>query len=503
MRCDIPAHVYQSSFEPNTAWTEEYAQGAEIRDYWQRVARKHGVYDRLRANTKVLGAEWNEKSAQWHLKLEDVKLRKVYGEEFDVVIAAIGRFNAWKLPEYPGIESYTGPLRHASNWDPDFKPEGKSVAVIGNGASGIQVVTGLQKDVSRLDHYARSPTWIAGSFAGEGEGRKLEPSYYSVETLRSFEDPEVYLDFRKKFEAKFYGRFDAILTDSDANRKLRDEFKSAMAERTKNKPDLLEQVLPDFSPNCRRLTPGPGYLEALTQPNVEFIRTPIARFTEDAIVTTDGVERKVDAVICCTGANTDMLPPFPITVPGVGSLQDTWTPDPCTYLGMATPSFPNLVFIQGPNGTGFSGTVPNQIETQTTYIAQLLRKVTQQHIKTFVPSKAAADDFVAYSDAFFARTVWTEGCRSWANGGRPGARIHGHWPGSASHLNFVRRNPRWEDWEWTYRSASQNRFAYFGNGRTRRELRDGDAEPDLDLVKYLRKPDSIDLRSYHEEWFDV
>ena len=418
------------------------------------------------------------------------------------MIAAIGRFNAWKLPDIPNIESYEGHLRHASNWDPGFNPDGKSVAVIGNGASGIQVVTNIQKQVKRLDHYARNPTWIAGSFAGEGEGRKNEPIYYPPEQVRSFEDPEEYLKFRKSFEAKFYGRFDAILRDSKMNNNLRQDFKASMRDRIKEKPELVDHIIPDFSPICRRLTPGPGYLEALTQPNVDFIRTPIAQLTKDSIMTKDGTERKVDAVICCTGANIDMLPPFPITVPGVGSLQDAWRPDPYLYLGMATPSFPNFLFIQGPNGTGFSGTVPNQIETQTTYIAQLLRKVSQQRIKTFVPSKAAADDFLAYSDAFFARTVFTEGCRSWANSGRPDGRIHGHWPGSASHLNFVRRNPRWEDWEWTYRSKSQNRFAYLGNGCTSKEMLDGE-EPHPDLVRYLKRPDQIDLRIYHEEWFEV
>ena len=345
MRCDIPAHVYQSTFEPNTGWTEEYAQGSEIRDYWKVVARKYRVYDRLRANTNVIAAEWDNGVAQWQLCLEDRVMKKTYNERFDVVIAAIGRFNAWKLPKYPGIESFSGPLRHASNWDPDFDPEGKSVAVIGNGASGIQVVTSLQKTVSQLDHYARSPTWIAGSFAGKGEGRKLEPSYYSPETLQSFEDPEVYLDFRKNFESKFYGRFEAILRGSDANQKLREEFTTSMKERTKDKPDLLQQIVPDFSPNCRRLTPGPGYLEALAQPNVNFIRSPIVEFTKVGIVTKDGAERRVDAVICCTGANTDMLPPFPITVPSIGSLQDIWTPDPYTYLGPFHPR-PECYWLQ-------------------------------------------------------------------------------------------------------------------------------------------------------------
>jgi cation diffusion facilitator CzcD-associated flavoprotein CzcO len=456
------------------------------------------VYNHLRSNTKVLGAEWNESSAKWTLRLENLAKSETTEELFDVVVTAIGRFNAWRLPDIPGIQDYNGHLRHASDWDKSFDPTGKTVAVIGNGASGIQVVPNIQKIVKRLDHYARSPTWLAKSFAAEGQGRSLEPNYYPQDTIDSFNDPETYLKFRKGLEGKFFDRFGSVFRNSEKNIAIREDFTKLMAERLSKKPEILESILPDFSPNCRRLTPGPGYLESLTEENVNFIRTPIARFTETGLVTVDGTERNVDAVICCTGANRDMLPPFPITVPGKGSLQKAWTPDTYTYLGAATPQFPNLLFIQGPNGTGNSGTVPNQVETQITYLSQLLRKVTQQRIRTFAPSVAATNDFVEYSDAFFKGTVWSENCSSWANGGRPGGRIHGHWPGSASHLNYVRRNPRWEDWEWTYKGESGNRFAFFGNGWTTKERVEG-----TDRTSYLKKPEEIDLRSYHEEWFNV
>ncbi|TLD38068.1 putative flavin-binding monooxygenase protein [Venturia nashicola] len=498
VRCDIPAHVYQSTFDPNTRWTEEYAQGREIRDYWQDLARKHGVYDLIRLGTKVTRVEWDPNVSQWKIGLQGVESGIDREENFDVVITAIGRFNAWKLPEIKDIDKYEGHIRHNSNWDASFDPAGKTIAVIGNGASGIQVVPNLQKIAKHIDHYVRSPTWLANSFAGEGGGRKLDANLYSEELLKSWEDPEEYLKFRKEFEGRFYKVFKGVFRESDKNETLRKEFQALMAERLAKKPELYEELIPDFPPLCRRLTPGPGYLEALTEENVSLIRGSIERFTKDGIVDSNGIERKVDAVVCCTGANRDMLPPFPITVPGVGTLQESWTPDPYTYLGVSTPLFPNLLFIQGPNGAGHSGTIPNQMETQTTYVAQLLRKVIQQRIKTFAPSKAAADDFLAYSDAFFARTVWTENCSSWANSGRPGARIHGHWPGSASHLNNVRRNPRWEDWEWTYKSKSGNRFAYFGNGWTSKELIEGS-----DLTPYLKPPGQIDLRSYHEEWFNL
>jgi cation diffusion facilitator CzcD-associated flavoprotein CzcO len=496
VRCDIPANVYQSTFEPNSQWSEEYAQGAEIRDYWQGVARKYNVYKYLKLKRKIVGAAWVDEVGKWTVDVENVETGEKYSEEFDVVITAIGRFNAWKLPDYPGIKDFKGVLRHSSNWDPNFDPVGKTVAVIGNGASGIQVVPQLQKVAKHLDHYARSPTWIAGSFGGEGSGRTLEPKYYPEELLRSFkDDPEKYHQFRKELESKFYKRFATVFRGSE-NEKLKGEFKTLMAERLKKKPELLDVLVPDFSPICRRLTPGPGYLEALTEDNVSYIPTPISHFTAGGIVTSDGVERQVDAVICSTGANVDMLPPFPITAHGV-KLRDTWTPDPYTYLGTATPGFPNLLFIQGPQGTGSSGTVPNQVETQVTYLARILRKVHSQDIKSFVPSQAAADDFIAYSDAFFDKTVFTDNCSSWANGGRPGGRIHGHWPGSASHLNIVRKDPRWEDWEWMYKTETGNRFAYFGNGWTSKEV-----SGEGDLTPYLRVPETVDLRSHHEEWYE-
>ncbi|KAL9071177.1 MAG: hypothetical protein Q9161_004354 [Pseudevernia consocians] len=303
---------------------------------------------------------------------------RTYSEEFHVMITAIGRSNARKLPEYPSIESYSGRFRHASEWDPIFNPQGKSFTVIGNGASGIEEVANLQKMASRLNHYARSPTWIAGSFAGEGEGRKFKPSYHLPETLRSFENSTVYLEFRKKFEGNSYGRFETMLRDSEGNKQLRKEFKTSMAEWTKDEPELLEHLLPNFVAQLQMTHSWTRISRGLVQRNVDYIRTPIAEYKIDEIVTTDRVERKVEEVICCTGANTDKLPPFAITVPGNGCLQDAWTPDPYTYLGVAVPCFPNLVFNQGSNGTCFRGTVPNQIETQKTYFALLLREAASQ-----------------------------------------------------------------------------------------------------------------------------
>lgn len=425
-------------------------------------------------------------------------------------MTAIGRFNAWKLPDYPGINDYKGVLRHASHWDDSCDPAGKRVAVIGNGASGIQLVANLQKVVKQLDHYARNKTWIAGSWAGDE--RTLGPQPYAEEQKKLWaSDPAAYLAFRKELEDKYWRRFGAFFRGSALNSDLRERFIEIMRTRLAKKPELLRHMVPDFSPNCRRLTPGPGYLEAITEDNVEYVVDPISHFTENGIVTRDGKARDVDAVFCATGANVSMAAPFPIVGEAGVDLGTLWDPEPSkeegpgrkgfpyTYLGLATPGFPNLLFVQGPHGTGPSGTVPHSVENQLVMFAKILRKAGREGIRAMQPSRKAADEFVEYSDAFFGATVLSDNCSSWYNGGRPGGRIHGIWPGSAGHVTAVRREPRWEDWEYEYLGEEGNRFSwYFGNGWTRKEAEDGS-----DMTGYLRLPGEVDIKDLHESWWDL
>jgi hypothetical protein len=420
---------------------------------------------------------------------------------YDFILTAIGRFNDWRLPNYPGISDFKRLLRHSSDWDPSFDPTNKKVAVIGNGASGIQLVANIQKAAQRLDHYARSPTWIAASWAGDE--RTFEPQPYTEDEKNSFKNPDTYLRFRKELEDKYWRRFGSFFRGSKENEESRERFIKIMKERLSRKPELIDHIIPDFSPNCRRLTPGPGYLEALTEDNVDYIQTPIRKFTEIGIETTDGVHREVDAVFCSTGANVDMAPPFPVRANGL-DLRSSWKPGgefgfPYTYMGSATPGFPNLLFVHGPHGTGPSGTVPHSVEVQLTYYAKILRKVAREGIKFMQPSRKAADDFVEYSDAFFATTALSDNCSSWYNGAMPGGRIHGVFPGSAGAVTIVRNNPRWEDWDYEYLSGSGNRFvSYLGNGWTRKET-----DPYSDMTPYLKDPSNIDLRDLHESWWNL
>jgi len=496
--------VYQSTYSPSTSWTDNYAQGSEIKTYWKSLVTKHDVEKYIQFNTVVTGAEWLEEKGRWIVTT--IVSGVVHVQETDFLITATGHFSSPLLPSYPNMDEYEGHLRHSSNWDANFDPTGKKIAVIGNGASGIQIVPPLQKVSKSLDHYARSRTWIAGSFGGENLSRSPEPREVPPQ------DPEGYLEFRKNLENLSFSTFSGIIKGSEKSRATQQSFEKLMADRLGPRADLFEAIKPDFSPNCRRVTPGPGYLEALTQPNVGYITTKIDKFTKTGLALVDGTTKEYDAIICSTGANISYTPVFPIVAHGT-DLQKAWSPTgtigfPDTYIGMGAPKFPNLIFILGPNSAGLGGTIPNCIENQVTWAAKVLRKVSSQGIRSITPTQEATDDFRAYCDAFFPRTVLSENCRSWYNGGIPGGRINGIWPGSGTHVNIARREVRWEDFNYTYKSKSGNRFAWLGNGFSKKDIAAAadPKDPLVDFTPYLKKEavqGKVDLKAVHESWFEI
>ncbi|KAL4786506.1 hypothetical protein BJX76DRAFT_355053 [Aspergillus varians] len=519
VRCDVSSHVYQSTFSPSKTWTENYSRGAEIKTYWKALATKYSIWKHIRLNSSIQSATWSDKQAKWIVTINQTNpetgIETTITDEAEFLITGTGRFSSPRLPDIKGLGEFRGNVIHTGAWDPGFDPTGKNIALIGNGASGLQILPELQKVAARLDHYARSPTWVAGTLGKE----KLNRDVPIAEDLKATwgKDSAEYHKYRKDLETQSWTGFAIIEKGGARNVAAREEYGKLMAQRLGDKSDkLLPLLLPDFAPNCRRLTPGPGYLEALARDNVEYIRTAIEAVTENRIRTVDGKERAVDAVICATGADVTDTPGFPI-VNGQGvNLQQSWHAGgdpgfPDTYLGMAAADFPNLLFLGGPNaGLGFAGTAPHTIETQVTYIAKILRKASSQRIRTIVPSKGAVLDFRAYCESFFPTTVLNEGCSSWYNNQVKGGRIVAVWPGSGAHVNYIRREVRWEDFEYTYHNRQGNRFGYFGNGWARRDIiakESPEAAEDIDFTYYLKPEASngeeLDLRGYHEAWWEV
>lgn len=228
--------------------------------------------------------------------------------------------------------------------------------------------------------------------------------------------------------------YDVVMKDSPAQLGALEYFKQNMKKRLSNKPELAENMIPSFSPGCRRLTPGPGYLEALAHPKCNVIRTGIANVGEGGIFTTDGVYHPVDAIVCATGFNTKFVPRFPVIGKNGVLLGKKWAENPETYLSIATDEFPNYFVALGPN-SNLIGSLLLLVEKEIDYFTACVSKAQREGIKNMTVKRSAVDGFTKYCDDFFAKTVFSEDCNSWYKGGTNTGRVIGLWPGKILHLH--------------------------------------------------------------------
>ena len=353
--------------------------------------------------------------------------------------------------------------------------QNKSVAVIGAGSSGIQIVPSVQPDVSRLDHYIRGRTWIAGTFAREELDKRANNAgdfhFTECEKAEWARDPVSYLAFRKRIEAELQSGHLVTMRGSVAQKAAREEFTKSMRDRLSKKPDVAEHLLPDFPPLCKRLTPGPGYLEALTADNVDVIAQSISKIDATGILSADGEHREVDAIICATGFDTSFQNRFPIYGIKGRSLTDRWRDRTSSYLAMTVDGFPNFFMSLGPNAALGTGNLLMLIERQSTYVASCLAKIQIQNVLTMQPKSSAVNAFTNFCDEYFKRTVFSEECSSWYKGDNSNnGRITALWPGSSLQAIEALKDVRWEDFDYTY--VDGNAFGWFGNGWSERDTGD-------------------------------
>lgn len=352
--------------------------------------------------------------------------------------------------------------------------------MIGAGSSGIQIVPHIQPKVHKLHHYVRGRTWIATPMgmdhiikrSSEGENFTYRPD----EIAEWERDRESYLRYRKEIERSIQSGSEVVLQGSQAQLMAKDVFASLMAKRLSKKPELLQHFLPTFSPLCKRITPGPGYLEALTEDNVEVLFDPIDRVTETGIVTKDGTLRDVDAIICATGFNThfNFLPIYGRNGKQL-FMENQAGPRTANYLGLAVDDFPNMFMLLGPNSGLGHGNLLITLERVADYTARALRKMQIENIRTIQPSSRSVRNFTAFCDKHHQRTVYSEECSSWY---KTDGRVTGLWPGSSLHAVKALESPRWEDWEYTYHNDDET--GWLGDGSVR-----ADWDPDADKGYYL------------------
>ncbi len=337
-----------------------------------------------------------------------------------------------------------------------------------------------------MDHYVRGRTWIASTFGmdevrARNNGLDGNFSYNESEKEAWRKDRDSYIKYRKALEAGMQGGYGVTMRDSDAQIGARAEFDRDMRKRLEKKPEVAKHMLPDFPPLCKRLTPGPGYLEALTAENVDVIAKAISHVDATGIFTTDGTHRAVDAIVCATGFDTSFQGRFPIYGRSGKNLQDLYRSRPETYLSLCTSGFPNFFQSLGPNAGLGNGNLIIIIESIALYVGQCLRKMATENVKTMEPKRKCVENFTNYCDTYFKRTVFSAECGSWYKSSPPGTsaeerkkgRVTALWPGSSLHGVKTLGRVRFEDFEMDL--YEENEFAWFGDGWTVAE-RTGDVE---------------------------
>lgn len=205
-----------------------------------------------------------------------------------------------------------------------------------------------------------------------------------------------------------------------------------MKRRLSRKPEILDDLLPSFPPVCRRLTPGPGYLEALTDEKVDLITSKIVTVDATGILTEDGKHRPIDVLVCATGFDTTFTPRFPVIGRNGVSLADRWKDTPETYLSIATDGFPNYFISLGPNAALGEGNLLLLIEKSLDYFTECVKKMQRDNIRSMTVQRGAVERFTRHCDQYFSQTVFSMKCRSWYKGGTEDGRVSALWPGKFS-----------------------------------------------------------------------
>jgi cation diffusion facilitator CzcD-associated flavoprotein CzcO len=381
---DIPSFSYQFSFAKRADWSRVYAPGEELKTYAERCVDEYGVRRRLRLNTTVVGATFDDDAHLWRLETaggESISARYVIG--------ATGALTQPKPPDIPGLGDYAGVVMHTARWDHSQDLDGKRVAVVGTGASAVQVIPSIAPQVEQLTVFQRTPIWCLP---------KLDaPLHSPIQWLLKWVPgarlatravSQLFVELTFPLPAHFNG----IVPLSNgaehlARKHLRDQV---------NDPEVRAKLTPQYSLGCKRPSFSNEYLTTFNRTNVLLETSPIEAITAAGVRTVDGVEHPLDVLILATGFKvfeSGNMPPFPIRGAGGVDLEQWWDTNRYqAYEGVSVPGFPNMFSILGPYG--FNGaSYFHLIETQMRHVVRCLTRAREGGATRIEVSREANDRY--------------------------------------------------------------------------------------------------------------
>jgi 4-hydroxyacetophenone monooxygenase len=409
---DTPNHLYSYSFAPYD-WSQYFALRDELHAYLEHVADQFDVRRNIQFGTEVRSATYDEQQQGWN-----VEVQRADGStevlRTPIVFSAVGIFNPWKLPDIAGLDSFEGPSFHTAVWPSDLDLTGRRVAIIGNGASAMQVAPEIQHIVESLTIFQRSPQWAAPF--EHFRTPVPEPLRYLLREV-----PLYRAWYRVRLGWTFNDRiYPALQRDPDwphpersmnaINDAHREYFTRYIRAEIGERTDLLEQVVPTYPPFGKRMLMDNGWYRMLTNERVELVTESIDHIEGDRIVTTDGREFEADVLVIATGFDVlRFISTYDVRGRSGRTLRETWDDDDArAYLGLAVPDFPNFFMLYGPNTQpGHGGSLIFVIEMQLRYIVDLLRQMVEGDLAVVECRRDVHDRYNELVDQAHENMVWT------------------------------------------------------------------------------------------------
>lgn len=431
--CDIPANLYSFSFAMKTDWPRRYPAQPLIQSYMKSCAEEYGLYPHIQFNTEISSASFDKETGLWSVTTATGEVHQA-----NILMSGVGQLGRPAYPTIKGMDNFTGKAFHSADWDHDYDLTGKSVAVIGTGASAIQFIPVIAEQAGELKVFQRTPPYIMP---------KPDEVYTAAHRFLFKNVP----GFQKFYRAFWYGSGELASGAFDRGSKLAKVFeKVTLAHMRKHvkDPGLRKKLTPDYPVGCKRVLFASNYFPALARPNVDVVTEDVVEMTETGIRTADGEHHEVDAVIYGTGFKaTEFLSPMRITGLDEKDLNEAWNEGAEAYLGMSTNGFPNFFMLYGPNTNLGSNSIVFMIECQANYIMQCLKKLAAEDSK-FLDIRA--DVQREYNDHIQQRlknSVWSAGCSSWYH--NDAGKITNNWPGYTREYKKLTKTMNPADYEFT------------------------------------------------------
>jgi 4-hydroxyacetophenone monooxygenase len=399
VRVDTLSSTYEFGFEKNYPWTEYFARQPEVRDYLEHIAKKYGVFEHIRFEHDVKVASFDEATSRWHLRIatgDDQELRLAP----NIVVSAAGLFATPRKLDIDGAAEFQGESLHTTEWGADSTARGKRVAVIGNGSTGVQLLSRIAAEAEQVHVFQRTPQWISPR---ERYGEPITPeARWLLDTMPYYWNWNRYIGVMPLFDAR-----ELLVPDdewraegghiNERSDKIREGLVGYLKMQVGDRPDLVGKLVPDYAPIARRPVVDNNWYATLTRDHVELVTTPIDRIGEHGIVTEDGQEREIDLIVAAIGFQTGryLWPTEYRGTDGVG-LEDVWNEEGAkAYLSMTVPGFPNLFMLYGPNSQPVSGGagLVTWFEIWSRYIAQSIVAVIEGGHSRMEVRKAVYDDY--------------------------------------------------------------------------------------------------------------